>query len=282
MLDPEPRTLSSEELALFNELLSSQFGFHFPNQKRDILASRLRPRLEQLGLRRYLDYYIKIATGTIEGKQELAALVQVLTNNETYFFRETAQLDALFGPGLEHLRPASGRLETLRLVSVGCSSGEEAYTLRFFVADHQYQLSGCTVAIDAFDLDEQRIRVAREAIYSPNSLRGLSEETIGRHFHRIAPKQYQVRPFYRHGIRFCVANLLDGSFFTLPSVYDTVLCRNVLIYFTEQALLRAVERFAYCLRPGGLLFLGHSESIIGKTNLFEPIKLGKVIAYRKI
>jgi chemotaxis protein methyltransferase CheR len=86
---------------------------------------------------------------------------------------------------------------------------------------------------------------------------------------------------FRNGVRFSTGNIVDRSFFEAPETYDAVLCRNVLIYFSREALHRAIENLAYCLRPGGLLFLG-SESLIGKTDLFEPVSLGSTVVYQKV
>lgn len=273
--DIAPLTL--EELALFNELLSSRFGLYFPEHKREILESRLAPRVRANHLQRFLDYYLLLQ---VDFKRELDPLVRAVTNNESYFFRETGQLDALFGVALEPLR-ANGPLPgKLRVLSAGCSSGEEPYTLNIFAKSAA--LASESFQIDAVDIDTERLEMARTAIYRPTSMRILSEDQIRRHFVKLDTDTFELRPPFRQGVSFRPGNILDVGSLRKPLPYDVIFCRNVLIYFSEMALKTAIQNFAELLRPGGLLFLGHSESIIGLTHTFQAERLGSCIAYRRV
>lgn len=273
--DIAPLTL--EELALFNELLSSRFGLYFPEHKREILESRLAPRVRANHLQRFLDYYLLLQ---VDLYQELDALIRAVTNNESYFFRETAQFEALFDAAFEQLRTNGSFAGKLRVLSAGCSSGEEPYTLNIFAKNSL--LAPDSLQIDAVDIDTERLEMARSAIYRPTSLRILSDEQIRRYFVPINGDTHELRLPFRQGVSFRQGNILDLASLRKPFPYDVLFCRNVLIYFSELALKNAIRNFAELLRPGGLLFLGHSESIIGLTQTFQAERLGSCIAYRRV
>lgn len=271
--DVQPMT--QEELALLNELLVSKFGLYFPDHKREILQNRLAPRLRSNHVHSFLDYYLLLQ---YDFEREVDPLVRAITNNESYFFREVTQFDALTGPVLDGLR-RGGTAGKLRLLSAGCSSGEEPYTLGIYLRRQTFPGS---YTIDGVDIDSERLEMARRAIYRPTALRTLDREAIDRHFQPRDAESWELRTTYREGVSFRCGNLVD-----LPSLragdgtYDAIFCRNVLIYFSESALKQAIANFARLVRVGGLLFLGHSESIIGLTKKFTAERLGQCIAYRR-
>ncbi|MDA8017096.1 MAG: protein-glutamate O-methyltransferase CheR [Thermoanaerobaculia bacterium] len=268
-------SLSQEELALFNELFSGKFGIHYPEHKREILESRLLPRLRANHLQRFIDYYLLLQ---YDLDRELDALTRAITNNESYFFRETTQFDALC-QSLEELK-AGGLEDRLRFLSAGCSSGEEPYTLNIVLRDQGYGLQTDELRIDAVDLDSQRLEQARAGVYRHVSLRALDDAQTQRLFTRTGEEEYRLKDPFRCGVHFASGNILDPLSFA-PLAYDAVFCRNVLIYFTEAALKKAIDNFARIVRQDGLLFLGHSESIIGLTKAFQAERLGNCIAYRR-
>jgi len=274
-LAPDTCAMSQEEYLLLNELVSCQFGIAFPEHKRDLLEARLRPRLQALHLRRFFDYYLLLQCDR-NGERE--RLVELVTNNETFFFRETGQFEAFFAEAAR--TPRGGR--KLRLLCAGCSSGEEPYTLAIFAQQNVLTMSGAAVEIDAFDLDHSRIEMARRAEYGRSALRSLEPQQVDRYLARVAPERWSLKPFYRAGVRFAPGNILELPSFQPAVPYDAVFCRNVLIYFSEPALHRAVDHFAEVLRPGGLLFLGAAESIIGLSPRFETVRLSRSIVYRKV
>ena len=278
-LIPSPLTMTEEEFELFNEYLIHRFGLHFPVHKKEILESRLAPRLRALQLHRFMDYYLLLQYA---GDSELHRLASLVTNNESYFFREIHQFESLFTRTFEDFKFHAANRETLRFLCAGCSSGEEPYTLNIFAKEHRFRMLGWTVDIQAFDLDRDRVAMAKEAHYSGGSLRSLDEEKKSKYFLRHDPDRWDLRPLFRQGVTFHEGNILDLASYPRPFPYDAVFCRNVLIYFEEGSLRKAVVNFAQCLRPGGLLFLGHSESIIGLTSPFEPVRLGDGIAYQRV
>lgn len=278
-MKPAGPQMSQEEYLLFNELISSQFGISYPEHKKEVLELRLRPRLYALRLDRFLDYYLLIQC---DPKAERPRLAELVTNNETFFFRETHQFDALFDEASDRLRESAAQPGSLRILCAGCSSGEEPYTLSIYVRHNFVRLAGAAVTIDAFDLDMSRIELARRAEYGRGSLRATSSEQAQRYFSTNGSGHWTLKPLFRTGVQLAWGNILDLATFRPAVRYDAVFCRNVLIYFSEPALHRAIDHFAEVLRPGGLLFLGHSESIIGLSPRFETVRFARAIAYRKV
>ncbi len=271
-------SLTIEELALFNELFASNFGLHFPEHKLEILESRLQPRLRANGVQRFMDYYLLLQ---YDLARELDPLTRAVTNNESYFFRETSQFEALGGAKLDELCQGGPLPGKLRFLSAGCSSGEEAYTLNIFARGFPAALTPGTLSIDGIDIDSERLEMARRAIYRPTSLRALTAAQTSRYFVRHDTEGFELRQNFRRDVEFHYGNILDLDSLSGFEQYDAVFCRNVLIYFSEPALKAAVENFARVVRRGGMLFLGHSESIIGLTKAFQAERIGSCIAYRR-
>lgn len=274
-------TLDDEELMLLNEVLTQRFGLHFPEHKRDILASRLRPRLAARHLRSFFDYYLAVR---YDRNGELERFAQAVTNHETYFFREAHQFEGLVRQGLDFLDLPPGR--RLRILSAGCSSGEEPYTLNIHLKENAAILGRgghpLEATIDAFDLDQRRIEMARRGIYGAYALRGIEPRETRLYFRVREEEEFDLRSPYRQGVRFQTGNIMSLDSYPTRGPYDVVFCRNVFIYFTEATMLAALENFARVLRPGGLLFLGHSESAIGLSPAFESVRLNRCLAYQKV
>jgi chemotaxis protein methyltransferase CheR len=270
--------MTPEEHLLLNEIIERQFGLSFAPAKKEFLESRLRPRLATLHLRRFIDYYLLLQVD-LDG--ELEHLARLITNNETYFFREVYQFDGLFAEGIGELRKA-GMGGELRMLCAGCSSGEEPYTLNIYARLAAGRIPGLSWSIEAFDIDRDRLKMARDAVYGAGSLRSTDEDQKAQYFSGFAADRWQLRRTYREAVGFGYGNILDVKSFRKPQPYDVIFCRNVLIYFSDGAFQQAIANFAQSLRKGGLLFLGHSESLIGRSDRFETVRLERCIAYRKL
>jgi chemotaxis protein methyltransferase CheR len=265
------------ECKLLSDLVQEHFGLSFAGVRRDILASRVRPRLAALRLGNLLDYYHYLRSHP-RRDSELGELVRHLTNNETYFFRERHHFEIVVRHVVPELVPAL-RSRPLRVLSAGCSSGEEPYTLAIALHDSGLELRGIRWEIDACDLNRDRLARAREAVYDGGALRCCSEEALRRCFEERDGGRV-LRERYRRNVRFFEANLATATTVGLPP-YDIVFCRNLLIYFDDAGFDRAVRVLARVLPPGGYLFLGHSESLIDRSDEFVPVWLEGAMVYRK-
>ena len=193
------------DFKLLTDLIQERFGLTLQGVRQEIFASRLQPRLRELHLDSPRDYYEYLRFHP-DRDAEFGRLPAMVTNNETYFFREPHQFDLLLKHVLPERRTAL-RTRPLRILSAGCSSGEEPYSLAITLHDAGLPLSGVTWEIDACDLNPDRIARAREGIYEETSLRACDPDVRRRYFTEEG-RRFHVRPRYRSGVRFFQANLL--------------------------------------------------------------------------
>ena len=263
---------------LLTDLLQARFGLSFHGVRSEILESRLRPRLQERRLESLREYYLYLRFHP-EREAELSRLASLITNNETYFFRETNHFNILIRHVIPPLRQ-SLRERPLKILCAGCSSGEEAYSLVIAFQNAGLEIAGIRWEIDAHDLNPERIARGREAFYEPNSLRGCDPETRSRYFTHEGGG-YRVKERHRKGVRFFETNLLAPNGSLGWAVFDAILCRNMLIYFAAPAFDNVIALFNRSLRPGGYLLLGHSESLLDRRTPFVPVTLEGGVVYRK-
>ncbi|HKT61836.1 MAG TPA: protein-glutamate O-methyltransferase CheR [Gemmatimonadales bacterium] len=267
------------ELKLLTDLIEERFGLTFQGIRLEILESKLRPRLRELHLTTVRDYYQYLRFHP-ERDSELARLPAMVTNNETYFFRETHQFDLLVNHVIPERRAAL-RGRPFRVLSAGCSSGEEPYSLSIALHNAGIALAGITWEIDACDLNVERIARAQEALYPESSLRACDADARRKYFVAEAGG-FRLRDRYRAGVRLFSTNLLAPNGTLGWAVYDVILCRNMLIYVSEEAFGQVIGLFARSLLPGGYLLLGHSESLLDRKTPFAPAMVNGTVVYRKL
>jgi len=264
------------DLKLLGDLIQERFGLTFEGVRQEILAARLGPRLRELHLDSPRAYYEYLRFHP-QRDAEFARLPALVTNNETYFFRETRQFEILVDHVVPERRAGPGR--PLRLLSAGCSSGEEPYSVAIALQNAGHA-PGRVWEMDACDLNVERIARAKEAVYEEGSLRACDADARRRYFSQEGAR-FRLRDRYRAGIRFFQANLLSPGFAVERGAYDAVLCRNLLIYFCDAAFEQAIGLLGRALLPGGYLFLGHSESLFDRTTELAPVVVGGSVVYRK-
>ena len=267
------------ELKLLTDLIEERFGLTFQGIRLEILESKLRPRLRELHLTTVRDYYQYLRFHP-ERETELARLPAMVTNNETYFFRETHQFDLLVSHVIPERRAAL-RGRPFRVLSAGCSSGEEPYSLSIALHNAGLALAGITWEIDGCDLNLERIARAQEALYPETSLRACDADARRKYF-VAEPGGFRLRDKYRANVRLFPTNLMAPNGALGWSVYDVILCRNMLIYVSEEAFGQVIGLFARSLLPGGYLLLGHSESLLDRKTAFAPAMLNGAVVYRKL
>jgi chemotaxis protein methyltransferase CheR len=254
-------SLTDEEYRLFSEWLSQEFGLWFGPERREILRSRLDTRRIELGFTNFHQLYFHLKFHP-ERDAERQRLIPHLTNNESYFFRERPQLEVFRDHVLPALRAGlqRGGGRELRILSAGCSAGQEPYTLAILMRE---ALSGASLPfrITGVDLDPHILGQAREGRFSSHSFRGVEPEVRDRYFRQLGHNEWEILPEARRGVEFRQANLSDPGWPASVPPQDVIFCRNVLIYFDADALRRAAQGLHDALTSGGCLFLGHAESL---------------------
>jgi chemotaxis protein methyltransferase CheR len=273
--------LGEEEFRLLRDLIHEKYGLFFDDNQRASLRARLLGRLASRGLRSFEDYFHELRFAP-DRADELDSMVSHLTNNETYFYREGPQLNVFADHVLRQTKERKSRTgeRTLRLLSAGCSTGEEAYTLAMIVFDSGQFFWNWDVQVVGLDVDPLALEKARRGVYFHNSFRSVSPALVERHFVR-AGAGHVVKDGIRRLVQFRKGNILERESYDALAPLDAVLCRNVLIYFSDAAIRRTVEHFHELLAPGGFLLLGHAESLSRITAAFVPIRFKGAMIYEK-
>jgi chemotaxis protein methyltransferase CheR len=250
---------AASEAPRFRTWIAHRFGLHFDEAKLESLSAILDWRAEKRGLApdAYLD---RLEVADIDG--ELQSLVQELTVPETYFFRHIDQFRAFADVALPQAQSARASARNLRLLSAGCASGEEPYSLAMTVRERGAD-QGWNVAIQAFDVNPAMLLKARAGSYSAWALRETPPESQRRWF-RGSDKSFELDRSIRAAVSFREVNLAqENTDLWAPHTYDVIFCRNVLMYFTPECAHALVARMTRSLAPGGHLFLGHAETLRG-------------------
>lgn len=253
-------------------LLEERTGQQLAATRRWRLNTALMPLMQEHGIATLDELALRIASGR-EPKLAEAA-VEALLNNETFFFRDAAAFQLLWENAVPHLAEARARNRRLRILCVGCSTGQEAYSIAMTIADEPERWAGWSIDIVGTDISRAAIARAREGVYSQFEVqRGLPIRRLMSWFEPEG-ERWRVHPALRQRIEFHVANLLDPLAF--GGKFDIVLCRNVLLYFSSEVRGSAFERLAGTLAPDGLLMLGAGETVIGQTDAFisDPERRG--------
>ena len=265
--------ISDAEFVRLRDLVRDRFGIWYDDQKRFLLLSRLSTRLAKRGIETYGEYVHFLAYDP-RREEEWTDLASVLSNNETYFFRERAQLKSLAAQVLDEFLKRSSRV---RLWSAACSSGEEPYSLAMTLLETN-KVADSLLSIRATDISPRVLELAGKGFYRALSFRATEPAMIQRWF-RPEGDGFTIDERVKRLVSFGRLNLLDAAGIAAEGPFDAVFCRNVLIYFDKPTQKRVVESFAKALRPGGYLFLGHAESLFHLTDLYEPIVGTDAIVY---
>jgi chemotaxis protein methyltransferase CheR len=263
------------EFHALRDLIRERFGIFYDDTKQFLLQSRLQTRLLKCRVQDFAGYH-RYLTSSLDRDSEWAELASVLCNNETYFFRERAQLDVLVTDVLNESLKSGGRL---RVWSSASSTGEEPFTIAMMLLE-SHKITPANITLHATDLSPRALDKAATAFYRELSFRATPPEMVQRYF-RPFQGGFFINDEVKRMVEFSRLNLLDERAVAAKGVYDAIFCRNVLIYFDKPTQKRVVEAFAQVLRPQGYLFLGHAESIMRVTDLYEPVVTPKAIYYRR-
>jgi len=271
------QALPEEIFRLLRELIHDHYGLWFHDDLRFLLELRLGPRLALLGLRDFADYHRFLRLDP-RGPAELLDAAELLTTNETYFGREPEQLRVFEREIVPELVRERGGERRLRLLSAGCATGEEVYSVAALLLDSG-RLEGWDLAVHGVDLSRRCLARARAGAYPGQAFRSPEGQALRRWFHLREGRWVAAEPLRRLA-RFGAANLLHGEGLPVEPV-DVVFCRNVLLYFDPPARRQVLRHLHARLREGGWLLLGHAESLLQLSADFEAVRLGDELVFRK-
>jgi len=276
---PTPPTISDEEFQKFRDFFYRKTGMFFEDTKRYFVDKRLIERVLATNSETFRSYFVMLRFEASGG--ELQALINLMTVNETYFFREEYQFTCLVRSVLEELIQRKPRHEPIRIWSLPSSSGEEPYSLAIYLLEYWPRADEYDIELIASDIDTGILERARQGRYDQRSIAHLPDPLLRKYFTPLLNGQYQISEDLRRSVDFTQVNITDLTQMRGYRDFDVVFCRNLLIYFDDTSRRIAAEALFNALRPGGFICLGHSESMSRITALFKIRKFPEAIIYQK-
>src|SRR3989339_318555 len=270
--------LSDDVFRLLRDFIKDYCGMYFDDNSKYLLEKRLSKRVKSHHLKDFRDYY-RLLLYDRRRDEELSFIVDVLTVNETYFFREISQLKTLGEEILPELKNANREPKKIRIWSAGCSTGEEPYTIAMLVLE-QGSFLGWDIEIVGSDINQRVLQHARRGMYRKNSFRTTEEHYMEKYF-TYENNLYKINNNVRQLVNFSCLNLLDPFKVKFVGEMDVILCRNVLIYFDSEARKKAIRSFYERLSSGGYLLLGHAESLMNISTAFMLKHFKHDMVYQK-
>ena len=284
MLSGKKIEMSNHSFYALRDMIYERSGIFFPDQKKYILENRLIRRIEDSGFDDFEKYIYFLRHDPMRDK-EFSALFNIVTTNETSFFRDINQLQVFESVVLpQRVKEAEKTgYRKLRIWSAPCSTGEEPYTLAMLLLSKfpGIQGTGWDIEIHGSDISECVLNSARRGEYNDYSIRNVPAPYLDRYFTKNGSGKYHVHPEVRGIVRLSHINLFDNLRLRIFRGMDIVFCRNVLIYFDEPAKKRVIANIYDCLSPGGYLFIGHAESLFNISRAFKLVNINNILFYQK-
>lgn len=275
--------ISDEEFLLIRDFIYQQCGIFIAENRKYLVENRLSNRIKELNLKSYNEYY-NFLRFDANKRQELNKLFEVVTTNETSFFRNPPQLEIFQNVVLTNAIEQARRsgIKKLRIWSAGCSTGEEPYTLAIILHEVlKSDIRNWDIKITANDLSEAVLAAARRGIYNEYALRTTPKELISAYFNKDG-NVYKLDPALKRLVSFGQINLNDREQLKRVEKSQIVFCRNVIIYFDDEMKRKVINAFYDNLLPNGALLIGHSESLHNISRAFKLEQHKGTIVYRKI
>jgi chemotaxis protein methyltransferase CheR len=270
-------TVRPEDLKRLCGVLYDRTGMIFGEAKRYYIERRVADRMTKTGISDVARY---LATLSVD-QNELQALINAFTINETYFYREERQLAALSREILprvvETRRPGS----LVRIWSMPCSTGDEPYSIAIWLLENWPMVDAWNIEIVGSDVDTAALSQARRGRYGERALARLPEDVRDRYFGPVKGHTREIVDDIKESIHLTEANLIDARSVAAQGRFDVIFCRNLLIYFDDTAREIAARNLFESLNPGGFLCLGHTESMSRISDRFELVRLDDAIVYRR-
>ena len=273
--------LDRTEFEALRDLVYQRTGLMFEERKIDFVRVRVIRRAHALDCRTVRDYVYRLRFSDQDGT-EFQQLIESMTTNETYFFRDFPQLECFANQALPLLTECKRTRDdySLNMWSAACSTGDEPYTLAIILRACLDDFARWRIRLLASDIDTRVLAQAREGRYTPRAVQDVPSAYLDRFFLRNGDT-YHVSEPVRRMVDFVHLNLIDPPAMERQRGFDIIFCRNVLIYFDDRSRQVVLDQFYRALLPGGFLFLGHSESVGRISGAYEAITLGDTVVYRK-
>jgi chemotaxis protein methyltransferase CheR len=273
--------MSDRDYLQIRAFIYEKTGLYFQDNKKYLLEGRVAKRLQVLGLDNFETYLRLLRSGL--KLEEIRHFYDAITINETFFFRNEPQFEALEQVLVPELfaKKKSGTRTKVRIWSAACSSGEEAYTLAMIYLEKlKPRFAGLEFEIVGSDINGTVLETARKGVYREYSVRNMSKQYLDKYFVREDGK-FIVKDEVRRCVRFDFLNLFSSPDMKRMAGFDIVMCCNVLIYFDTKSKTQVVSHLYDSLARGGYLFIGYAESLHGISTAYKLINFPKTVVYKK-
>ncbi|HIK48672.1 CheR family methyltransferase, partial [Thermosynechococcus sp. M55_K2018_012] len=273
--------MNDQLLEQFINLIRQQTGISIRVQDKPYLVRKLISRCRALGYQDPSQYLALLANSYSSNcQQEWQHLADLITTGESYFFRDQGQMTVLRECLLPDLIARHQQDRTLQILSAGCSTGEEAYSLAILLKELLPDATGWQIRVVGYDLSQGAIAKAKAGVYGRWSFRGLDSSLQKRYF-QATGQGWEVVPSLREWVRFRCLNLLAPTEYDLlPASVDLIVCRNVFIYFDSGAIQQILQTFISLLRPQGYLLTGHTELQGQEVSPLQVISFPESVVYQ--
>lgn len=272
--------LSAEDFRVFREYFYKKTGIEFEDSKRYFVDKRLLKRIEATGSHSFRDYFVKMRFEA--SQKEFQEIVNLMTVNETYFFRENHQFLCLLNSVLPELVDIRRRRKgPIRILSLPCSTGEEPYSIALHLLENWPGITEHDVELAGADIDTTVLDRAKQGAFSQRSVQNVQGPMLRKHFTRMDDGRFMISRDIRGAVDLFRINLSNPDDARALRNYDVIFCRNMLIYFDDVSRRAAAQAMYDALNPGGFLFLGHSESMSRMSSRFLIRKFPDAIVYQR-
>ena len=274
----EPTILESD-YEQFCTYFYSRTGISFGDKKRYYVDKRLIERIQKTGAETFARYFAGLRR--TDAGPEIEKLTNLLTVNETYFYREAYQFACMVESMLPEIVATRRRGDTIRIWSMPCSTGEEPYSIALYLLENWRAVDDYEIEIIGSDIDTGALQSAQNAVYETRALHGLPRNLISRYFTALPDQKFRLSESIRDSVRFTQVNVTNAAAMRAYSHIDILFCRNMLIYFDDSSRLATVQHFYDCMTPGGFICLGHSESMSRISSIFLLRNFPQAMIYQK-
>lgn len=273
--------LSPQTFTEWRQYIYDLSGIYFQDNKKYLLESRLQKRIKHLKIDTF-EQYLQYLKTNIKREEEKKQLFEAITINETYFFRNQPQLDALVASIVPELfANKNGNLNKLRIWSAASSSGEEAYSIAMMLNELVLpKYPNLKVEIIGTDINYAVIETAQQGIFKEYSIRNTPPIYLKKYFTKV-DNTYVIDQKIKSMVSFKILNLYDDGAMHMIGKSDVIYCANVLIYFDLESKIKVVNNLYNNLNPEGYLFIGYSETLHGISKAFRLVSFPKTIGYKK-
>ena len=271
--------MNEREFRKICDYIYRKAGISIDDKKFNTLSKKIDALIEKEGFNDFRSFFHALRFS--RDNQLFQSLINVVTVNETYFFRENYQFEALIKyvfPKLDIIRPKN---EPIRVLCAPSSTGEEPYSIALHLLDEGKMVERRDFEIMGIDIDSKVLEKARAGVFSKRSIQFLPPKLLNEYFTKLDENRYQIADFLRDAITFEVVNVMDKFAFKKLGKFDVIFSRNMLIYFDDKSRKEVAMTFYNSLKPKGYVFLGHAESMNRIVSIYKTVKFDNTIAYLK-